>query len=54
VPYTLGVAQFEEGPTVFAPMSKDIKSEEIKIGMKLKLVPEVISGGKIIYELRKP
>jgi len=50
--YVLGVAQFEEGSTVFAPISKDIKPEEVKIGMKLKLVPEVLPGGRIIYELR--
>ena len=54
VPYTLGVAQFDEGPTVFAQISKDIKPEEIKIGMKLKLVPTVLPGGKIIYELKAP
>jgi uncharacterized OB-fold protein len=52
VPYTLGVAQFDEGPTVFAPLSKYIKSEQIKIGMKLKLKPMKLSGDKIIYELR--
>jgi len=51
-PYTLGVAQFDEGPTVFAPLSKEIKAEEIKIGMRLKLVPETLPDGKIIYELR--
>jgi len=51
-PYVLGVAQFEEGPTVFAPLSKDIK--EVKIGMKLKLVPVKLLGDKTIYELRKP
>jgi len=54
VPYVLGVAQFEEGPTVFAPLSKDIKQEEIKIGMQLKLVPAKLPGDKTIYELRKP
>jgi len=53
VPYVLGVAQFEEGPTVFAPLSKEIKEEEIKIGMPLKLVPMKLLGDKIIYELRK-
>jgi len=53
VPYVLGVAQFEEGPTVFAPLSKEIKEEEIKIGMNLKLVPMKLLGDKIIYELRK-
>ena len=54
VPYALGVAQFEEGPTVFAPLSKDIKQEEIKIGMPLKLTPAILEGNKVIYELRKP
>jgi hypothetical protein len=54
VPYKLAVAQFEEGPTVFAPLSKDIKEEEIKIGMQLKLVPTKLIGDKTIYELRKP
>jgi len=53
VPYVLGVAQFEEGPTVFAPLSKEIKEEEIKIGMKLKLVPVKLLGDKTIYELRR-
>jgi len=54
VPYVLGVAQFEEGPTVFAPLSKDIKEEDIKIGMRLKLVPTRLAGDKIIYELKTP
>jgi len=48
------VAQFEEGPTVFAPLSKEIKEEEIKIGMQLRLVPAKLPGDKNIYELRKP
>lgn len=52
VPYTLGVAQFDEGPTVFAPLSKDIKQEEIKIGMRLKLETVTLLGGKVIYELK--
>lgn len=54
VPYVLAVAQFEEGPTVFAPLSKEIKQEEIKIGMQLKLTPVILEGDKVIYELRKP
>jgi len=52
-PYVLAVAQFEEGPTVFAPLSKDIGEEEIKIGMQLKLTPVKLLGDKVIYELRK-
>jgi uncharacterized OB-fold protein len=54
VPYALGVAQFEEGPTVFAPFSKDIRLEDIMIGMQLRLVPLKLEGDKIVYELRKP
>ncbi len=53
VPYILAVAQFEEGPTVFAPLSKDIEEAEIKIGMQLKLTPVKLLGDKVIYELRK-
>jgi uncharacterized OB-fold protein len=52
-PYTLAVAQFAEGPMVFAPVSKDIKQEEIKIGMNLQLVVTKLLGDKIIYELKK-
>ncbi len=54
VPYTLGVAQFHEGPTVLAPLSKEVREDEINIGMSLKLVPVELMGGKMIYELRKP
>lgn len=53
VPYVLAVAQFEEGPMVFAPLSKDIAKEEIKMRMKLKLTPVKVVGDKITYELRK-
>jgi len=53
IPYVLGVAQFEEGPTVFAPLSKEIKEDEIKVGMSLKLVPTKLPGDKIVYELKK-
>jgi uncharacterized OB-fold protein len=52
-PYTLAVAQFAEGPRVFAPLSKEVKQEEIKIGMPLKLEVTKLIGDKIIYELRK-
>jgi len=54
VPYTLAVAQLEEGPMVFAPISKDIKESEVKIGMDLNLTPVKLIGGKVLYELRKP
>ena len=53
-PYPLALAQFQEGLRVFAPLSKEIKEEEIKIGMDLKLTVTKLIGDKIIYELRKP
>jgi len=52
-PYMLAVAQFAEGPMVFAPLSKEIKQEEVKIGMPLKLVVTKLLGDKVIYELKK-
>jgi len=52
-PYLLALAQFEEGLRVFAPLSKEIKQEEIKIGMPLKLEVTKLIGDRIIYELKK-
>jgi len=54
IPYALGVAQLEEGPTVFASLSKDVRFDEIRIEMQLKLVPLKLEDDRIIYELRKP
>jgi uncharacterized OB-fold protein len=51
-PYTLAVAQFSEGPMVFAPLSKEIKQEEIKVGMPLRLEVTKLLGDKTIYELK--
>ena len=53
-PYLLGLAQLQNGLEVFAPLSKEIKKEEIKIGMDLKLAMTELMGDRIIYELRKP
>ncbi|MCS7115659.1 MAG: Zn-ribbon domain-containing OB-fold protein [Candidatus Bathyarchaeota archaeon] len=54
VPYTLALAKLEEGGRVYTRLSKDIKEDEIKIGMELKLVPIKLPNGKLSYELRKP
>ena len=54
VPYTLALAELDEGPRVFTRLSKDISEDEIKIGMKVKLVPVRLSQERITYELRKP
>lgn len=52
-PYTLALAELEEGPRVFAHLSKDISADETKIGMEVKLAPVRPSEGRITYELRK-
>jgi uncharacterized OB-fold protein len=53
VPYTLAVAQLEEGAKVYTRLSKDIKEDEIKIGMDLQLVLVFLPNGKVAYELKK-
>jgi len=52
-PYTLALAELDDGPRVFASLSKDIPENEIKIGMNLKLVPIRLLEERISYELRK-
>ena len=53
VPYTIALAQCEEGAKVYALLSKDIRENEIRIGMDLRLTPLQLPNGKITYELKK-
>jgi len=53
VPYTLALAQNEQGEKVFARLSKGIKPEETKLGMELKLAPVKLPNEKLSYEFRK-
>jgi len=53
VPYTIALAGCEEGVNVYALLSKDIKENEIHIGMDLQLTPLRLPNGKITYELKK-
>jgi len=53
VPYTLALARCEEGVNVYARLNKNIKENEISIGMNLKLVPLQLPNGRITYEFRK-
>jgi uncharacterized OB-fold protein len=52
LPYTIALADFGD-VKVFGRMSKDLKEEDMKIGMDLKVVPVKLQGGKVAYELRK-
>lgn len=51
-PYTLGIAEFEEGVKVLGRISKDVATEDIRIGMKVKLSPTKINGGRVAYEMK--
>ena len=51
-PYTLGIAEFEESVKVMGRISKEIKPENIKIGMRVKLAPTRINGGRVSYEMK--
>jgi len=52
-PYTLALAELEEGVRVFTRISKDVKQDEIRIGMNVKLVPIRLDDERITYELKK-
>jgi uncharacterized OB-fold protein len=49
-PYILGIADFGDGLQALAPLNRDIKQDEIKIGMILKIKPIQLTGNKISYE----
>lgn len=52
-PYTLGIAEFEEGVKVLGRVSKAISPEDIKVGMRVKLAPLKLANEQIIYEMRR-
>lgn len=53
LPYTIALAQCEEGVKVYTLLSKDIDEKEIHIGMNLRLAPLQLANGRITYELKK-
>jgi uncharacterized OB-fold protein len=56
-PYTVGVADLEEGGRILAWMGDSIPEEEIAIGMELKVVPRIfeeLEEIKVYYTLEKP
>jgi len=52
-PYMLGLAQFTEGPRVFAWIDSAITEKEISIGMKLRLKILELTNGNLAYTLVK-
>lgn len=53
VPYTIALAQCEEGAKVYALLSKDIDEKEVSIQMDLRVAPVKLPNGRVTYELRK-
>ena len=51
-PYTLALGEFEEGVKVFATLDREIKAEDIKIGMPLKVAAVNLPGDKFSFELK--
>ena len=52
-PYTLAIGEFEGGIRILARLSRDINQDDIKPGMKLKVVPARLPGDRIAYEFQQ-
>jgi len=52
IPYILAIAESPEGIRLFARLSKDVSEDQLKPGMKLKLVPVRLPNDKISYEFK--
>jgi uncharacterized OB-fold protein len=51
-PYILALAEFDEGIQILARLSRDIKENDINIGMNLTVSPAKLPEGRIAYEFR--
>ncbi|MGQ9546708.1 MAG: Zn-ribbon domain-containing OB-fold protein [Dehalococcoidia bacterium] len=51
-PYTLAIADFDD-VRVFGRLSKGIKEGDIKLGMKVKVVPVKLPGDRTGYEFQR-
>lgn len=53
-PYVLGLAEFPDGPKVFAWIDRTIPEDQITVGMKLKLDPTKLTNGNLCYIFTRP
>jgi len=56
-PYTVGVVDLEEGGRLLAWIGETIQEDQVKIGMKLQVVPRIfeeIEEIKVFYSLEQP
>lgn len=52
-PYSMGVVDFGQGLKLFARISKDIKPEDLKVGMEVKVRPIKYDDGQLSFEITK-
>lgn len=52
-PYTMGVVDFGNGLKLFARMPKDIKPEDVKVGMDVIIRPLKYDDGQLSFEVTK-
>jgi len=52
-PYTMGVVDFGDGLKLFARMAKDIKPEDVKVGMNVTVRPLKYDDGQLSFEITR-
>ena len=52
-PYTMGVVDFGGGLKLFARMAKEIKPEDVKVGMDVIIRPLKYDDGQLSFEVTK-
>ncbi len=53
-PYLIAVAEFSEGPKIFARIDKKIAEEQLTLGMKMEVKTAKLANGNLSYILTKP
>ena len=52
-PYTMGVVDFDGGLKLFARLAKEIKPEDVKVGMAVTIRPLKYEDGQVSFEISK-
>jgi hypothetical protein len=52
-PYTMGVVDFGDGLKLFARLAKEIKAEDVKVGMEVAVRPLKYDDGQLSFEIVK-
>lgn len=52
-PYSMGVVDFGEGLKLFARITKELKPEDIKVGMDVSIKPIRYEDGQLSFEIIK-